>query len=60
MNIGMSQSEVVILPQDEGKHLFITNIDLMNEGNTDYINLIYEDGSSISLKGKILDAVQYG
>lgn len=59
MNIGMSQSEVVILPQDEGKHLFITNIDLMNEGNTDYINLIYEDGSSISLKGKILDAVQY-
>ena len=60
MNIGRSQSEVVILPQDEGKHLFITNIDLMYEGNTDYINLIYEDGSSISLKGKILDAVQYG
>lgn len=54
----LSQNESVILPQDEVKHLFITNIDLMNEGNTDYINLIYEDGSSISLKGKFINAVQ--
>ena len=55
----VSQYENVILPQDEGKHLFITNLDLFNEGNTDYINLIYEDGSSIDLKGKFIDAAQY-
>ena len=58
INVGISQSESIIRPQDEGKHLFFTNIDLISEGNTDYINLIYEDGSSISLKGKFINAVQ--
>ena len=59
INASVSQNENVILPQDEGKHLFITNLDLFNEGNTDYINLIYEDGSSIDLKGKFINATQY-
>ena len=58
LNASLSQYERVILPQDEGKHLFITNLDLVYEENIDYINLIYEDGSSIDLKGKILIAEQ--
>ena len=53
------ESEDVILPQDEGKHLFITNYNLTYEDNINYINLIYEDGSSIDLKGKVLEAEQY-
>ena len=55
----INQYEDIILPQDEGKHLFITNYDLVYEDNIDYINLIYEDGSSIDLKGKVLVAEQY-
>ena len=55
----INQYEDVILPQDEGKHLFITNYDLVYEDNIDYINLIYEDGSSIDLKGKVIVAEQY-
>lgn len=58
LNVSISQNESVILPQDEGKHLFITNLDLMYEDNINYINLIYEDGSSIDLKGKVLLATQ--
>lgn len=50
----------IILPQDEGKHLFITNMDLYAAPvEKDNINLIYEDGSSIDLKGKVLNATQY-
>lgn len=56
LNVSISQNESVILPQDEGKHLFITNLDLVSEGYADYVNLIYEDGSSIDLKGKVLEA----
>ena len=59
IKVSINQYEDVILPQDEGKHLFITNYDLVYEDNIDYINLIYEDGSSIDLKGKILLAEQY-
>ena len=59
LKASVSQYESIILPQDEGKHLFITNLDLVYEDNIDYINLIYEDGSSIDLKGKILVAEQY-
>ena len=59
IKVSISQHEDVILPQDEGKHLFITNYDLVYEEPIDYINLIYEDGSSIDLKGKILVAEQY-
>ena len=59
IKVSISQHEDVILPQDEGKHLFITNYDLTYEDNINYINLIYEDGSSIDLKGKILIAEQY-
>ena len=59
IKVSINQHEDVILPQDEGKHLFITNYDLVYEEPIDYINLIYEDGSSIDLKGKILDAEQY-
>ena len=59
IKVSISQHEDVILPQDEGKHLFITNYDLTYEDNINYINLIYEDGSSIDLKGKILIAKQY-
>lgn len=58
LNVSISQYESVILPQDDGKHLFITNLDLMNKDNLDYINLIYEDGSSIDLKGKVIEATQ--
>ena len=58
LNVSISQYESVILPQDDGKHLFITNLDLVNEDNIDYINLIYEDGSSIDLKGKFVEAKQ--
>lgn len=58
LNVSISQNESVILPQDEGKHLFITNLDLTYEDNINYINLIYEDGSSIDLKGKVLIATQ--
>lgn len=58
INASVSQYENVILPQDDGKHLFITNSDLTYEDNIDYINLIYEDGSSIDLKGKVLEATQ--
>ena len=59
IKVSINQYEDVILPQDEGKHLFITNYDLVYEEPIDYINLIYEDGSSIDLKGKILVAEQY-
>ena len=59
IKVSISQHEDVILPQDEGKHLLITNYDLVNKDNIDYINLIYEDGSSIDLKGKVLVAEQY-
>ena len=59
IKVSINQHEDVILPQDEGKHLFITNYDLVYEEPIDYINLIYEDGSSIDLKGKILVAEQY-
>ena len=59
IKVSINQHEDVILPQDEGKHLLITNYDLVNENNIDYINLIYEDGSSIDLKGKVLVAEQY-
>lgn len=59
INASLNQYERVILPQDEGKHLFITNLDLVYEDNIDYINLIYEDGSSIDLKGKINVGEQY-
>ena len=59
IKVSINQHEDVILPQDEGKHLFITNYDLVNKDNIDYINLIYEDGSSIDLKGKVLVAEQY-
>lgn len=58
INASISQYENVILPQDDGKHLFITNLDLVYEDNIDYINLIYEDGSSIDLKGKVIEAKQ--
>lgn len=58
INASVSQNEWTILPQDKGKHLFISNGDLMYEENIDYINLIYEDGSSIDLKGKFISAVQ--
>ena len=58
INASVSQDEWTILPQDKGKHLFISNRDLMYEENIDYINLIYEDGSSIDLKGKFIYAVQ--
>lgn len=58
INASVSQNEWTILPQDKGKHLFISNGDLMYEENIDYINLIYEDGSSIDLKGKFINAVQ--
>ena len=58
INASINQYESVILPQDEGKHLFITNSDLFYEEPIDYINLIYEDGSSIDLKGKFLYAKQ--
>ena len=58
LNVSISQYENVILPQDDGKHLFITNLDLVNEDNIDYVNLIYEDGSSIDLKGKVIEATQ--
>lgn len=53
-----TEYESVTFPQDDGKHLFITNEDLMYEDNINYINLIYEDGSSIDLKGKFLLARQ--
>lgn len=56
IKVSINQHEDVILPQDEGKHLFITNYDLVFEDNIDYINLIYEDGSSIDLKGKVIVA----
>ena len=59
LNVSISQYENVILPQDDGKHLFITNLDLTYTDNIDYCNLIYEDGSSIDLKGKVLVATQY-
>ena len=59
INASINQHESVELPQDKGKHLFITNLDLFYEEPIDYINLIYEDGSSIDLKGKILLATQY-
>ena len=59
IKVSINQHEDVILPQDEGKHLFITNYDLVYEEPIDYINLIYEDGSSIDLKGKVLEAEQY-
>ena len=59
IKVSINQYEDIILPQDEGKHLFITNYDLVYEEPIDYINLIYEDGSSIDLKGKILVAEQY-
>ena len=59
IKVSINQHEDVILPQDEGKHLFITNYDLVYDEPIDYINLIYEDGSSIDLKGKILVAEQY-
>lgn len=58
LNVSISQYESVILPQDDGKHLFITNLDLVTKDNIDYINLIYEDGSSIDLKGKFVEAKQ--
>ena len=54
INVSISQRESLILPQDEGKHLFITNKNLLYKDDIDYINLIYEDGSSIDLKGKFL------
>lgn len=54
INVSISQRESIILPQDEGKHLFITNKNLLYKDDIDYINLIYEDGSSIDLKGKFI------
>ena len=46
------------LPVDDGKHLFIAGSGL-DSPDYGYINLIYEDGSSIDLKGKFINATQY-
>lgn len=55
IKFSINQHEDVIIPKDEGKHLFITNYDLVSEEPIDYINLIYEDGSpATNLKGKFI------
>ena len=54
---GVEQS---FYPADDGKHLFMTNVDLSGyQGSRHFVNLIYEDGSSIDLKGKFLYATQH-
>ena len=50
-----SSSEQSILPVDDGKHLFITNIDLtLMTGSDQYVDISYTDGTSASLKGKFV------
>ena len=54
---GVEQS---FYPADDGKHLFMTNVDLSGyQGSRHFVNLIYEDGSSIDLKGKFHNAPQH-
>ena len=54
---GVEQS---FYPADDGKHLFMTNVDLSGyQGSRHFVNLIYEDGNSIDLKGKFIYATQH-
>ena len=48
-----------LLPCDGGKHLFFTNTDLTLYNTDDsqaLCQLVYEDGTKISLKGKFINA----